>query len=231
MESDIRRYSRGEIAGITVANVTGVYNGNPYKIEIQGLTEGDMVYYALAGGADMKYSETQPDMTNAGTYRVRYRVDREGVGTHEGIATVTIAKAEPEYTIPQECKGKCGGMLASLMVTGIGNYKGKLVKKFTIVPKGTSISGAVKAQKKSLTVKWKKQKKSIDGYEIWCSTSKKFTKSATVKKTAKKTAVKLTVKKLKARTGYYVKVRTYKKVNGEKYYSSWSKVKSVRTKG
>ena len=29
---------------------------------------------------------------------------------------------------------------------------------------------------------------------------------------------------------YYVRVRTYKIVNGKKVYSSWSKVKSVKTK-
>lgn len=113
-QSDIRKYSRGKIEGITAENVTGVYNGNPYKIEIQGLKEGDLVYYALAGGADIKYSETQPDMTNAGTYRVRYRVDREGYAAHGGIVTVTITKAETEYTIPQECTGKSGGTLADI---------------------------------------------------------------------------------------------------------------------
>ena len=29
---------------------------------------------------------------------------------------------------------------------------------------------------------------------------------------------------------YYVRVRTYKIVNGKKVYSSWSKVKSIKTK-
>ena len=33
-----------------------------------------------------------------------------------------------------------------------------------------------------------------------------------------------------AKKKYYVRVRTYKIVNGKKVYSSWSKVKSVKTK-
>ena len=39
-----------------------------------------------------------------------------------------------------------------------------------------------------------------------------------------------TVKSLKAKKKYYVRVRTYKTVSGTKYYSSWSKAKSVTTK-
>jgi len=39
-----------------------------------------------------------------------------------------------------------------------------------------------------------------------------------------------TVKKLKAKKKYYVRIRTYKKVNGKTYYSGWSKVKNVKTK-
>ena len=43
-----------------------------------------------------------------------------------------------------------------------------------------------------------------------------------------------TIKKLKSKKTYYVRVRTYKttKVNGKttKVYSSWSKVKTVKTK-
>ena len=35
---------------------------------------------------------------------------------------------------------------------------------------------------------------------------------------------------LKAKRKYYVQVRTYKIVKEKKYYSSWSKVKPVKTK-
>lgn len=47
---------------------------------------------------------------------------------------------------------------------------------------------------------------------------------------SKNKTTSLTVKKLKANKKYYVRVRTYNKVNGKKIYSAWSKVKTVKTK-
>jgi hypothetical protein len=35
---------------------------------------------------------------------------------------------------------------------------------------------------------------------------------------------------LKAKTSYYVQIRTYKKIGSKTYYSGWSKAKSVKTK-
>lgn len=46
----------------------------------------------------------------------------------------------------------------------------------------------------------------------------------------KQKTTKNKVKKLKAKKKYYVRVRTYKTVKGKKVYSSWSKVKSIKTK-
>jgi len=40
----------------------------------------------------------------------------------------------------------------------------------------------------------------------------------------------ITVKKLKAKTKYYVKVRSYKTIDGKKKYGAWSKVKNVKIK-
>ena len=37
-------------------------------------------------------------------------------------------------------------------------------------------------------------------------------------------------KKLKPKKKYYVRVRTYKTVNGVKFYSEWSSAKSVKVK-
>ncbi len=109
-----------------------------------------------------------------------------------------------------------------------GDYVSSKVKK-------PSISKATKA-KKSFKVAWKKIS-AVSGYQVQYSTSKKFTKKTTKTKTVKGNKSKkpsLTVKNLKAKKTYYVRVRTYKtvKVNGKstKVYSSWSKVKSVKTK-
>lgn len=58
---------------------------------------------------------------------------------------------------------------------------------------------------------------------------RKFLTSFCMQRKEQKTT-KYKVKKLKAKKKYYVRVRTYKTVKGKKVYSSWSKVKSIKTK-
>ena len=93
----------------------------------------------------------------------------------------------------------------------------------------TTTITSVKAQSKAFTVKWKK-KSGITGYQIQYSSNKTFKKNNKSVTVTKQKTTKATVKKLKSKKKYYVRVRTYKTVNGKKIYSSWSKVKSVKTK-
>lgn len=79
-------------------------------------------------------------------------------------------------------------------------------------------------------MKWKRQKKNADGYEVCYSTDKKFKKNAVTKRIKNNKTTKLTVKKLKAKKKYYVRVRTYKVVKGKKRVSAWSGIKTVKTK-
>ena len=118
---------------------------------------------------------------------------------------------------------------ATMKITGTGNYNGTITKTFKINPKGVSLK-SVKKGKKSFTATWKKSSKTwTTGYQVQYSTSKKFKKAKTTTvKSYKKT--KATVKKLSKKKTYYVRMRTYKTVKGKKYYSGWSKVKSVKTK-
>ena len=81
------------------------------------------------------------------------------------------------------------------------------------------------AKKKKLNVTWKKVKQAA-GYQVKAATNKKFTKS---KKTVNVKKNKANLKGLKPNKKYYIKVRAYKTIDGEKYYGSWSKCKSVLT--
>ena len=105
----------------------------------------------------------------------------------------------------------------------------KSVKKITVygVPKKPEMK-KLTAGKKKFTVQWKKDKKA-DGYQVQYSTDKKFKKNVKSVNVSKKNT-KATVKKLKKRKTYRVRVRSYKKINGKKYYSGWGKVKSVKVK-
>ena len=95
-------------------------------------------------------------------------------------------------------------------------------------PKSASIK-KVKGAKKAISVTWKKVS-GVKGYQVQVATDKKFKKNKKTVNIKKQKTTKTTVKKLKSKKKYYVRVRTYKIVNGKKVYSSWSKVKSVKTK-
>lgn len=81
----------------------------------------------------------------------------------------------------------------------------------------------LKVKKKTLTVTWNR-KKQISGYEIQISKNKKFKK--VLRKNVKASINKITFKKLKSKTKYYVRIRTYCVIDGKKTYSKWSRVKS-----
>ena len=95
-------------------------------------------------------------------------------------------------------------------------------------PKAAKIK-KVKAAKKAVAVTWNKVS-GVSGYEVQVATDKKFKKNKKTVTIKKQKATSTTVKKLKAKKKYYVRVRTYKTVNGKKVYSAWSSVKNVKTK-
>ena len=135
---------------------------------------------------------------------------------------------DTEYTVKYASGRKYVGTY-KVTISLKGNYSGSKTLSFKIVPKGTSIS-KLSRSKKAFTAKWKKQSTQTSGYQIVYSTNSKFksgNKYVTIKSN-KTTTKKIT--KLKAKKKYYVKVRTYKTVNGTKYYSGWSSAKAVTTK-
>lgn len=81
----------------------------------------------------------------------------------------------------------------------------------------------------AFTLKWNKQATQTTGYQIQYSTRKDFKNAATVTVANPKTT-SYTIKGRAAKTRYYVRIRTYKKVSGKTFYSSWnSGTKSVVT--
>jgi len=80
----------------------------------------------------------------------------------------------------------------------------------------------VKVKKTTATISWKKVS-GTSGYEVAIAKSKNGTYS---KKAVK--SLKYLKKGLKKGKTYYIKVRAYKKVDGKKVYSSYSKVKKVK---
>ena len=140
-------------------------------------------------------------------------------------------KAGQDYTVKGSRKSVGKG---TVTITGKGSFTGTKKLTFKVIPKGTKITD-LKASKKAFTVKWKKQsskmsKNRIGYYQIQYARNSKFTSG---KKTVTVKGYKATSKKIKGlKKGktYYVRVRTYMKVDGKKYYSKWSAAKKVKTK-
>lgn len=90
------------------------------------------------------------------------------------------------------------------------------------------ISSVKNKSSKKIVITWKKES-GITGYQIQYSTSSKFKSAKTITVSSYKTTSK-TISKLKKKKKYYVRIRTYKKINGKAYYSNWSGSKSVTIK-
>ena len=105
------------------------------------------------------------------------------------------------------------------------------VKGDKVLVKGirpTSIS-KLSAGKKYLKVTWKSLPAVVKGYQIQYATSSKFSKSKKATISNSNTTSKK-ISKLKSGKKYYVRVRSYKNVEGKKYYSKWSTAKSIKVK-
>ena len=94
----------------------------------------------------------------------------------------------------------------------------------TYRPLGTKLSKLTKKSKNSILVQWTKQAQA-GGYDIQYGTDSKFKSAKTVSVSA--SAVSTTLTKLTAKKRYYVRIRTYQKVGGKKYASSWSAAMSL----
>ena len=109
------------------------------------------------------------------------------------------------------------------------------VNKAKITPSTTKVTAPkpakvkevkLTAKKKKLNVSWKKVS-GATGYEVMYAKNNKFTKG---KKTVKVKKNKVIINRLKSKKKYFVKVRAYKKANGDTYYGKWSKVAKKKVK-
>ena len=130
-----------------------------------------------------------------------------------------------DYTIAYKSNVKSGK--ATVTVTGKGDCAGLSMKTatFRIVPNKAAISKLTKG-KRTMKVKIKSQRKAaVSGYQI----AYKYGRTGKYKKV---TTTKLTkkIRKLKTKKYYYVKVRAYKKIDGKKYYGTYSKIKKIKVR-
>ena len=170
-----------------------------YKIKSTKLAYKTVSYNGKVKKPSVKVTDSKGNTIPSGYYTVTYDKGCKKVGTYQ----VTVVFND--------------------------RYEGTAGLSFKINPPKTAITN-VNGKKKAFQVKWKKKTTQVSGYQVRYSTSStfktKYTKTVTVKGYSKTSR---TIKGLKAGKKYYVKVRTYKNVDGKTYYSAWSAKKSVKT--
>ena len=108
-------------------------------------------------------------------------------------------------------------------------YEGVLTVKYDVLPPKTTIIDT-DAGKNKIMIRWKKQSSQVDGYELQYSTDRFFKKYIHTCRITSNHINKKTITGLKPQKVYYVRIRTYKKVGGKKYYSNWSNVSHMQVK-
>ena len=104
--------------------------------------------------------------------------------------------------------------------------KGKKVT-VKVAPKKMTLTTAKSSAKKTLLLKWKKDKAATK-YEIQLC-MKKGCKKNTLSRTYGKKVLKQKIKNMKSKT-WYVRIRALKKVNGKMLPGTWSKTKKIKVK-
>lgn len=243
---DLSSYTSSPIKWAALDEDFGYVNYDAHKVEIQAnlefwnfgrsgrlhvefqngkVMESELITVKLDIG-QLEFFESVPDLTYTGK-AVKHKKLKFTFGPEPAQAVLG-----EDFTVTYKNNVKVGK--ATVILKGKKYLVGSKTMTFNILPKGTTAK-APKKGKKSFTARWARQKAKmnkarITGYQVQYSTDKKFKTGVKNKyvKGYKKTSKKITG--LKKKTIYYVRIRTYMKVSGKYYYSTWSKVKSVKTK-
>lgn len=198
-------YSNNMNAGIATATVKGIGNytgtmSRTFKIQPKKITS-----------VDMKNT----------TYTYNGFAKKPIVTVKAGEETL---KKDVNYTLTYSNNINPG--IATVTVSGKGNYTGVLNKTFVInLPKVSNFKQTTTYSTSKISMSWSKVT-GATGYAVYRANSKngsyKYLKSVTTNSCSHAG--------LKAGTKYYYKVRAYKTINGKKVYGEYSDVKSMLTK-
>ena len=147
----------------------------------------------------------------------------------EEVKTTAVKKLEDELKKAQEKADKLEKELgeANQKTQAANKEVEKLQAKLDVRTKNIRLKSAKSKKAKQATIRWAKVK-NVDGYVVEYSTKANL-KSAK-KKNVKASTTSLTVKNLKKGKKYYVRVRGYKVIDGQKVYTQYSAKKAVKIK-
>lgn len=181
-------------------------------------------FYASKNSQTGYAQTTQSISLNAGTYCIKFR-DTSNYG-----AVFCFSITAPhyhEYYLSGSVASTYTMQGYNVYTCSCGDWYAADYMPYKKVSKPT-ISKISSPSKGKIKTTWKKVK-NASGYQIQYARNKKFTNHKTSKFVSAKSTGR-TGTQFKSKTTYYVRVRAYKNVNGQKIYGSWSKVKTVKTK-
>ncbi|WP_308619549.1 fibronectin type III domain-containing protein [uncultured Eubacterium sp.] len=211
----------------------GYYSDDKYTTsENADSTAYAMMAYSVAGEFDKAYEAYQLlknfESKNNGVFMAADW--KTGVMGENNLATADALRALSYFD--DACDQKIKDLSNSDSTKPTEPKPAPTTKPETAKPQSTKPAKTkvqkISTGKKSITAQWKKVA-GVSAYQVQIATNKKFSKNKKTFKVSKK-STKVKIKKLKAKKVYYVRVRSYKKVNGKKVYSKWSTVRKVKTK-
>lgn len=212
----------------------GYYSDDKYVTsENADSTAYAMMAYSVAGEFDKAYEAYQllKNFESKNNNGVFMAADwKTGAMAENNLATADALRALSYFDDACEQKIKDLSNFDSTKPTEpkpAPTTKPETAKPQSTTPAKTKVQ-KISTGKKSITAQWKKVA-GVSAYQVQIATNKKFSKNKKTFKVSKK-STKVKIKKLKAKKVYYVRVRSYKKVNGKKVYSKWSTVRKVKTK-
>lgn len=203
-----------------------LFDGGPL-----GDNEAYQSLYVMVKGTKTQVPTTQPTTTEPDTSATEpsTAVTKPSTEISQPASSTTAKPSSTTVTVASTSATTQPSNLTSASTVNSSVSSTSTTAKSTVSkPKKTSIK-KLKKGKKSITILWAKSA-GVKGYQIQLATDKKFKKNKKIVTIKKQKTTKKTVKKLKSKKKYFVRVRTYKTVNGKKVYSSWSKIKSFKTK-
>lgn len=171
----------------------------------------------------------KPDAAATG-FKIQYSTDKT---FKSNVKTVTLGRDKTSVTIKNLKAGKkyyvrVRAYKALTEKTVYSQWSNILNTKPKIKAEKPVIARVI-AKSRGLSLRMEKLGQDMKGYEVQYSTDKNFKKS--VKKvTLDRSQRTLTITNLKARTKYYIRVRSYAVDAGKTIRSDWCKTKSVTTK-
>ncbi len=210
------------IVGGGKATITATFAGNTYYNAAKAnysLTVNKINNSITAANvvktASSKAQSFTLKVSNIGKASLSYSSNNKAVSVKSGKVTVA--------------KNFVGKVIITIKSAANSSYNAATKSiSITVNPAGTKVTSLKKQGKNKFLLKWNKNA-TVSGYEIQYATKKNFSKAVT-KVINKSGTTSFTVSKLKKKTTYYARVRTYKTVGKVKYYSGWSNISYVKIK-